>query len=164
MLDGPEPPAGAFALHASPAYPAGVIATRPGPPLASGDTLAVTVRGRGGHAMAPHRCLDPIPVACEMVQAFQTIVTRQLDVFDPAVITIAKIEAGTARNVIPETASLLGTIRTVSEATRALVLERVRRVAEGIALAHGAEVDVDVTRGLPGDGERRRPSPDSCRG
>src|SRR5262245_13259642 len=81
LLDGPDRPAGAFALHASPVYPAGVIATRPGPLLASGDTLKVQVRGRGGHASAPHRCLDPIPVACEMVQAFQTMVTRQLDVF-----------------------------------------------------------------------------------
>jgi hippurate hydrolase len=149
LLDGPAPPAGAFALHASPVYEAGVIATRPGPLLASGDTLKVVVRGRGGHASAPHRCLDPIPVACEMVQAFQTLVTRQLDVFDPAVITIAKIEAGTTRNVIPETASLLGTIRTVSAETRALVLDRVRRVAEGIALAHGAEVEVEVVAGYP---------------
>jgi hippurate hydrolase len=149
LLDGPGAPAGAFALHASPLYPAGVIATRPGPLLASGDTLRVLVHGRGGHASAPHRCLDPIPIACEMVQAFQTLVTRQVDVFDPAVITVAKIEAGTTRNVIPETASLLGTIRAVSEETRTLVLEGVRRVAEGIAGAHGADVEVELTRGYP---------------
>jgi hippurate hydrolase len=149
LLDGDGAARAAFALHCSPVYPAGVIATRPGPLLASGDTLRVLVRGRGGHASAPHRCLDPIPVACAMVQAFQTLVTREVDVFDPAVVTVAKIEAGTTRNVIPETASLLGTIRTVSEATRTLVLERVRRVAEGVAHAHGAQVEVELVQGYP---------------
>src|SRR6266508_6829300 len=83
-----------------------------------GDTLQIVVRGKGGHASAPHDCLDPIPIACEIVQALQTMVTRRVHVFDPAVVTIAKIEAGTTRNVIPETATLLGTVRTVSEATR----------------------------------------------
>ncbi len=149
LLDGETGPRAAFALHCSPVYPAGVVATRPGPLLASGDTLKVLVRGRGGHASAPHRCLDPIPVACAIVQAFQTLVTRQVDVFDPAVVTVAKIEAGTTRNVIPETASLLGTIRTVSEATRTLVLERVRQVATGIAEAHGAAADVELIPGYP---------------
>jgi amidohydrolase len=132
--------AGAFALHVGHRHPPGVVATRPGPAMASGDTIQIVVRGKGGHASAPHDCLDPIPIACEIVQAFQTLVTRRVNVFDPAVITIAKIEAGTTRNVIPETASLLGTVRTVSEATRERVLEGVRRVAEGVAAAHGAEV------------------------
>ena len=128
----------------------------PGPAMASGDTIQIVVRGRGGHASAPHDCLDPIPIACEIVQAFQTLVTRRVHVFDPAVLTIAKIEAGTTRNVIPDTASLLGTIRTVSEATRERVLEGVRRVAEGVASAHGAEVGVEADSRLSGHGERRR--------
>jgi len=149
LLEGPDAPTGAFALHVNHRLAAGSIAARPGPALASGDTLEIVVRGRGGHASAPHDCLDPIPIACEMVQAFQTLVTRRVHVFDPAVVTVAKIEAGTTRNVIPDTASLLGTIRTVSEATRERVLEGVRRVAEGIAAAHGAEVDVQLTRGYP---------------
>jgi len=117
--------------------------------MASGDTIRIAVRGKGGHASAPHDCLDPIPVACEMVQAFQTMVTRQLNVFDPAVLTIAKIEAGTTRNVIPETANLLGTVRTVSEGTRERALAGIRRVAEGVAAAHGAEVSVELIRGYP---------------
>jgi hippurate hydrolase len=149
LLDGAAPPAGAFALHVTGHVPAGVVATRPGPVLASGDAFQIVVRGRGGHGSAPHDCLDPIPIACEMVQAFQTLVTRRVHVFDPAVITVGKIEAGTARNVIPETASLLGTIRSVSEATRAAVLEGVRRVAEGIAAAHGAEATVELSPGYP---------------
>ncbi|MGH7279704.1 MAG: M20 metallopeptidase family protein, partial [Candidatus Rokuibacteriota bacterium] len=142
-------PDGAFAIHVGAREPAGVVATRPGPAMASGDTLHVLVRGHGGHASAPHDCLDPIPIACAIVQAFQTLVTRRVNVFDPAVITVARIEAGTTRNVIPETASLLGTIRTVSEETRTRVLEEVRRVAEGIAAAHGAEATAELTRGYP---------------
>src|SRR4029077_49784 len=94
--------------------------------------------GRGGHASPPHDCVDPIPIACEIVQAFQTLVTRRVHVFDPAVVTVAKIEAGAARHNHPDTASLLGTIRTVSEETRERVLEGVRRVADGIGAAHGA--------------------------
>jgi len=117
--------------------------------LASGDTFQILVRGDGGHASAPHDCLDPIPIACEIVQAFQTLVTRRVNAFDPAVVTVAKIEAGTTRNIIPETASLLGTIRTVSEKTRNNVLEGVKRVAEGVAAAHGAKVEVNLIRGYP---------------
>jgi amidohydrolase len=149
LLDGAAPPTGAFALHVTHRQVAGVIATRPGPTMASGDTIQIVVRGRGGHASAPHDCLDPVPIACEMVQAFQTLVTRRVNVFDPAVLTIARIEAGTTRNVIPETASLLGTVRTVSEATRERMLDGIRRVAEGVAAAHSAEVAVDLVRGYP---------------
>src|SRR5882724_4809660 len=148
LLDGAAP-SGAFALHVTHREAAGVVTTRPGPMLASGDTIQITVRGKGGHASAPHDCLDPIPVACEIVQAFQTLVTRRVNVFDPAVITIGKITAGTTRNVIPETAHLLGTVRTVSEMTRERVLEGIRRVADGIATAHGAEAAVELIRGYP---------------
>lgn len=149
LLDGGTAPTGAFALHVTHRQAAGVVATRPGPTMASGDTIQIVVRGKGGHASAPHDCVDPIPIACEMVQAFQTLVTRRVNVFDPAVLTIAKIEAGTTRNVVPETASMLGTIRTISEATRERMLEGVRRVADGVAAAHGAEVSVDFIRGYP---------------
>ena len=149
LLDGEPPPTGAFALHVTHRQAAGVVATRPGPTMASGDTIQIVVRGKGGHASAPHDCVDPIPIACEMVQAFQTLVTRRVNVFDPAVLTIAKIEAGTTRNVVPETASLLGTVRTVSETTRQRMLDGIRRVAEGVASAHGAEASVELTRGYP---------------
>jgi hippurate hydrolase len=136
-------------MHVTHRRPAGVISARGGATAASADTLHIVVRGKGGHASAPHDCLDPIPVACEIVQALQTMITRRVHVFDPAVVTVAKIEAGTTRNVIPETASLLGTIRTVSETTRESVIAGVRRVADGIAAAHGAEASVEITRGYP---------------
>ena len=149
LLDGPDAPAGAFAMHVTPNRPAGMISARAGATAAAADTIEIVVRGRGGHASAPHDCLDPIPIACEIVQSLQTMVTRRVHVFDPAVVTIAKIEAGTTRNVIPETAHLLGTVRTVSEATRDKVHEGVRRVAEGVAAAHGAEASVEISRGYP---------------
>ena len=148
LLDGTPAPTAAFALHVTHRLTAGAIAARPGPAMASGDTLQIVVLGRGGHASAPHDCLDPIPIACDPRRRSRHP-RRQVNVFDPAVVTVAKIEAGTTRNVIPDTASLLGTIRTVSEATRERVLEGVRRVAEGVAAAHGAEVAVELIRGYP---------------
>jgi len=149
LLDGAAPPTGAFALHVTHQMPAGHLSARSGPAMASGDTLNIVVSRKGANASAPHDCLDPIPIACEIVQALQTLVTRRVHVFDPAVLSVTKIEAGTTRNVIPDTATLLGTIRTVSEATRERVLDDVRRVAEGIAAAHGAEAAVDLIRGYP---------------
>ena len=95
--------------------------------------------GKGGHASEPHRALDPIPVACEIVQALQLMVTRSIDVFDPSVVTVGQITAGTTNNVIPETAEIDGTIRAVSERTRAKVHDGIRRVADGIAAAHGCD-------------------------
>src|SRR5258705_1606847 len=140
LLDSGAPPTAAFALHVTHRLTPGAISARPGPAMASGDTIQIAVRGRGGHASAPHDCLDPIPIACEIVQALQTLVTRRIHVFDPAVGTIAKIEAGTTRNVIPDTANLLGTIPTVSEATRERVLAGVRRGPAGAAAAPAAQV------------------------
>jgi amidohydrolase len=142
-------PAAAFALHCSPMDPAGVIFTRAGPLMAASDGLQIVVRGRGGHGATPHECLDPIPVACEIVQALQGYVTRRINVFDPTVITIARIMAGTTGNVIPETATLNGTMRTISERTRSQLFDDVRRLAEGIAVAHGAEAEVAFGQGPP---------------
>jgi hippurate hydrolase len=147
-LDGSESPVtGAFALHITSSSPTGYVASKPGPLMASSDTLSIKVIGRGGHASEPHRALDPIPVACEIVQALQMMVTRRIDVFDPSIVTVSKITAGTTSNVIPESAEILGTIRAVSERTRQRVHDGIRRVAEGIAAAHEATVEVEVTLG-----------------
>ena len=149
VATGAEPVSMAFAIHQSPTIPSGVIATKGRALMASADTLQITVRGRGGHASMPHHATDPIPIACEIVTALQTMVTRRIDAFDPAVVTVAKIRAGTTTNVIPETATLWGTIRTVSEKSRNAVLEHIERLANGIASAHGAIADVDLVRGYP---------------
>ncbi|MEI5103495.1 M20 family metallopeptidase [Streptomyces sp. PmtG] len=139
----------AFALHVSTRFDSGTVHLRPGPTFAAADQLHITVRGRGGHASAPHLALDPIPVACEIVQALQTAVTRTVHVFDPAVLTVARIEAGTTTNVIPETAALHGTIRTLTATTRAALRESVARVAHHVAAAHGATVETELTEGYP---------------
>jgi hippurate hydrolase len=142
-------PDAAFALHISPNMPRGVIASRGGPLLASSDKIRIKVKGKGGHASMPQDAVDPIPVACEIVMALQAFATRRIAVSDPAVITIARIEAGTTDNIIPEVARLWGTMRTLSERTRETGLEGIRRVAAGIAAAHGAEVEVNIDRGFP---------------
>lgn len=139
----------AFAIHQSPTMPAGLIASRGSSIMASADTLQIVVRGRGGHASMPHQALDPIPVACEIVTAMQAMVTRRVDAFDPAVVTVAKIRAGTTDNVIPETAVLTGTIRAVSERTRDAVIDDLERLATGICSAHGATAEVEVWGGYP---------------
>ncbi|MFN3747103.1 MAG: M20 family metallopeptidase [Sphingorhabdus sp.] len=142
-------PDAAFALHIMPNAPHGIFTGRAGPLLASSDVLSIKVTGKGGHASMPHDTVDPIPVACEIVSAIQTMVTRKVSVFDPAVITIAKIEAGTTNNIIPECANLLGTIRTLSPRRRAMVAEELQRLAPGIAAAHGCEAQVHIEQGFP---------------
>jgi amidohydrolase len=147
--DGGMRPTGALAIHIGTRYPTGEIHLRPGPQMAATDVIRITVRGRGGHASAPHHAVDPIAIAAEIVLALQAMVTRRVDVFDPAVVTIAQITAGTTNNIIPETAFLFGTIRSVSEETREIVRAGVRRVAEGIAAAHDAIAEVDLEEGYP---------------
>lgn len=139
----------AFALHVDPSTPCGAIAGRPGPILAAGDLVSIDLSGKGGHASMPHLARDPIPAAAALVLALQSLVTRSVDVFDPAVLTIARIQSGSAANVIPETANLLGTLRTVSEQTRTAMHEGIRRVAAGVAAAHGLEVRTHVVPGYP---------------
>lgn len=147
--DGGDAVSWAFAIHQTPTIPSGVIATRPGPVLASADELHVTLLGRGGHASMPHHANDPIPVACEIVQAVQTWVTRRVDVFTPAVVTIARIRAGTTTNVIPETARIDGTIRTVSPRVRADAHAAIHRLAEHVAAAHEMTAEVEIAPGYP---------------
>ena len=148
LLDNPAPDA-AFALHIMPNAPAGMLGSKAGPLLASSDELSIRVRGKGGHASMPHHAIDPIPVACEIVTALQVFVTRRIDIFDPAVVTIGKIDGGSTDNVIPESARLLGTIRTVSEASRDAVHAGIARVAENVAAAHECEAEVKIERGFP---------------
>ena len=139
----------AFAIHIGTRYAAGTIALRPGPLLASSDKLTATIRGRGGHASSPHLALDPITTAAQFILALYAMVTRRIDVFDPAVVTIARVTAGTTNNIIPEVATIEGTVRTVSQTTRTLVLEQVRQVAAGIAEAHGASIELVIEPGYP---------------
>src|SRR6516164_6809313 len=149
LLDAEPKPDAAFALHIWPTAKAGAIVGKPGPMLASVDTWTITIKGRGGHASMPHHAVDPIPVAFEIGLALQTMVTRRIDIFDPVVLTCAKVTAGTASNVIPETAEMVGTLRATSDAARQQAHQGIRRVATNVAAAHLCEADVAIRRGYP---------------
>jgi amidohydrolase len=142
-------PDAAFALHVTPNQQTGVLAARAGPLLAAADTFEILVVGQGGHASQPHMALDPIPVACEIVGAIQAMVTRRIPAFDPVVVTVARIEAGTTNNVIPSDAVMEGTIRSFSESSRELARQGLRDVANHIAAAHGASAAVTIKPGFP---------------
>jgi hippurate hydrolase len=146
----PEAPvSGAFALHITSTFTSGSINVRPGSMMAAADQWRMIVRGRGGHASMPHTAADPMPVAAEIVLALQSMVTRRVDVFDPAVVTVAHIEAGSTDNVIPDTAFLEGTIRTLSAERRRDVVAAVRRVATHVGAAHEMTVDFEHVEGYP---------------
>jgi len=138
-----------YALHALPGAPEGTFETTPGPIMAAVDTLHVSVRGQGGHGAMPHEARDPIPAAVAMVQAIQTIVTRDRDPLDDLVISVTQIHAGSADNVIPERAYLNATIRTFDEGVREMAHRRLREVAAGVAAAHGVRADVEIEIGYP---------------
>ena len=142
-------PDAAFALHIMPNAPHGVVSGRAGPLLAAADQLEIEVTGRGGHASMPHQTRDPVPVACEIVLALQALVTRQFDAHDPVVVTVTRIDAGTAHNVIADRASLKGTMRTLSARHRAELAEAVARLARGIAAAHDMDAEVRIEQGFP---------------
>jgi len=141
--------AAVFAIHIAPQLPCGMVGTRPGPLMASADVFEIEVLGKGGHASMPHDCLDPVPVACEIVQALNTFVTRRIPATDPVVLTVARIQAGTTNNVIAERAQLTGTLRALSERSRELAQEGILRVAEHVARAHGSEARTQIAPGYP---------------
>lgn len=133
----------AFGMHVfSSLEPHGRFVTRPGVMMSASDGLFVRVLGAGGHGSAPHAAKDPVTVSAEMVLALQTMVTRQFNMFDPTVLTVGRLAAGTKRNVIPDTAEFDATIRTFSEANRERMQAAIPRLLQGIAHAHGLDVEV----------------------
>ena len=145
-----ERPVAAYALHVSSnRLPCGVFSTRGGAMLAAADQITVTVHGRGGHASTPHRAADPIVVACEMVTALQTLVTRKFDVFDPVVITVGSFHAGTTDNVIPDQAKFWATARSFSRESRGALAELVPRLIGDIARGHGLTAEATYAGEYP---------------
>ncbi|MBE0454679.1 MAG: amidohydrolase [Roseovarius sp.] len=138
-----------YALHTLPGAPEGRFETTPGPIMAAVDTLHIHVIGQGGHAALPHETRDPIPAAVAMVQAIQTIVTRDRDPLDDLVISVTQIHAGSVDNVIPDRAYVGASIRTFSGTVQAMVHRRLREVAEGVAAAHGVRAEVEIDLGYP---------------
>lgn len=148
LLDDPAPEA-AFALHVFPNMPGGIVACREGALLASADTVAAIIRGKGGHAAMPHDAIDPVPIACEAVLALQSWVARRTTFTDPAVLSITRISGGMAHNVIPDEVELLGTMRTLSDKTRAATREAFERIVGKISEAHGASAETRIDEGYP---------------
>lgn len=140
----------AYALHVySSDHPLGMWFGRPGPLMAGSDEVRVRVVGEGGHGSQPFRAKDPIPVACEMVLAMQTMVTRAFDVFDPVVVTVGRFAGGTKDNIIPDDAVFEATIRSLSEETRAAVRTRVEVLVSQLAAAHGLRAEIEFLPGYP---------------
>lgn len=138
-----------FALHVAPQIPTGRVGSRTGAIMASFDDFEIEVRGRGGHASMPADCIDPIPIAAEIVLALQSYVTRQIPPTDPGVLTVSQIHAGTTSNVIPDVVRMNGTMRALSDRTRAMLLEALPRICEGIAATHQAKAVVEIQGGYP---------------
>jgi amidohydrolase len=138
-----------YGMHNGPGLPVGAFATRPGPIMAATDNLTIRIEGLGGHAARPHKCIDSLLVGAQLVTALQTIVSRSVDPLDAAVISICAFQAGSAHNVIPQTAELKGTVRSLRGEVRDLLEKRVREVVAGVAQITGAEINLDYERSYP---------------
>lgn len=138
-----------FGMHNWPGMPEGSFAVSPGPVMASSNEFKITVRGKGGHAAMPHLSVDPVPVACQMVQAFQTIISRNAKPIEAGVISVTMVQAGEATNVIPDTCTLQGTVRTFTLELLDTIEQRMRDVAQHIAAAFGATCSFEFSRNYP---------------
>ena len=138
-----------FGMHNWPGYPVGTFAVSPGPVMASSNEFKITIRGKGSHAALPHNGIDPVPIACQMVQAFQTIITRNKKPVDAGVISVTMIHAGEATNVVPDHCVLQGTVRTFTLEVLDLIEQRMREVAQHTCAAFGAECEFEFRRNYP---------------
>lgn len=139
-----------YAIHNSPGIEAGKFAIRPGPILASVDEFTLHLKGRGGHGAKPHMTVDTTVMMCHMISALQTIVSRNMDPIEKAVMTLTSAETSSkAFNVIPDAAEVRGTIRTHSEEVRAMIPQRIKEIADGVARSFGGSVEVEMRIGVP---------------
>src|SRR6201987_1024675 len=138
-----------FGMHNGPGIPVGQFAIRTGPIMAATDSIDIRIEGLGGHAARPHKCIDSVLVGAQLITALQSIVSRTIDPLESAVISMCEFHAGNARNVIPQTAVLKGTVRTLTAEVRELVEKRVREGVAGVAQRTGAKIDLIYERGYP---------------
>ena len=138
-----------YGMHNWPGIPEGHFGVVAGPMMASSNEFRVTVRGKGAHAAQPHRGIDPVMVAVQVAQAWQTIVSREKNPLESAVLSITQIHAGSATNVIPDTAELVGTVRTFSTGVLDLIQRRMEEIASGVAAAFNASVEFNFKRNYP---------------
>ncbi|WP_460666653.1 M20 metallopeptidase family protein [Kribbella swartbergensis] len=142
-------PIAAYAIHVWSQAAKGLFQTKPGTMMAGSNQLHITVHGKGGHGSSPYTTVDPVPMVAELVLALQTYATRKVNVFDPVVITVTQLEAGVAVNVIPNTARLGATVRTLSNETFDQLSRDLPALAQGIAAAHGCTVEADFSKQYP---------------
>ncbi len=138
-----------YGMHNWPGMPVGTFAVSPGPVMASTSEFKITLRGKGGHAALPHTGIDPVPIACQMVQTFQTIISRNKKPVDAGVISVTMIHAGEATNVVPDSVELQGTVRTFTVEVLDLIEKRMRQVAEHTCAAHDATCEFEFDRNYP---------------
>jgi amidohydrolase len=138
-----------YGMHNGPGIPIGSFAIRPGAVMAATDSIDIRIEGHGGHAARPHKCIDSVLVGAQIINALQQVVARSLDPLDSAVLSMCEFHAGNARNVIPQTAELRGTVRTLTPEARLLVEKRVREIISGVAQITGAKIDLVYERGYP---------------
>ena len=138
-----------YGMHNGPGIPIGSFAIRSGPVMAATDAIDIKIEGLGGHAARPHKCIDSVLVGSQLITALQSIVSRTVDPLDSAVISMCEFHAGNARNVIPHTAELRGTVRTLTPEVRELIEKRVHEVVAGVAQITGAKIDLVYERGYP---------------
>ena len=138
-----------FGMHNWPGSQIGKFAVSPGPVMASTSEFKITIRGKGSHGAMPHLGIDPVPVACQMVQAFQTIISRNKKPIDAGVVSVTMIHAGEATNVVPDSCELQGTVRTFSTEVLDLIEKRMRQIAEHTCAAHDAVCEFEFVRNYP---------------
>ena len=138
-----------FGMHNWPGMPAGSFAVSPGPVMASSNEFKITIRGKGSHGAMPHMGIDPVPVACQMVQAFQNIISRNKKPIEAGVISVTMIHAGEATNVVPDSCELQGTVRTFSTELLDMIERRMRQVAEHTCAAFEARCEFEFVRNYP---------------
>nr|WP_295941879.1 M20 aminoacylase family protein [uncultured Acidovorax sp.] len=138
-----------YGMHNWPGMPVGTFAVSPGPVMASTSEFKITIRGKGGHAALPHTGIDPVPIACGMVQTFQTIISRNKKPVDAGVISVTMIHAGEATNVVPDSVELQGTVRTFTTEVTDLIEKRMRQIAEHHCAAHDATCEFEFVRNYP---------------
>jgi amidohydrolase len=138
-----------YALHSAPGTPVGQFTTTPGPIMAAVDTFTIRVKGRGGHGAMPHETRDPVVAACGIVQAIQTVVSRNHHATQDLVVSVTQVHAGSAHNVIPDEAFVNGTVRTFDPAVQAMVERRLAEIAAGQGAAYGVEAALDYERSCP---------------
>ena len=138
-----------FGMHNWPGMPAGTMAVSAGPVMASTSEFKITIRGKGSHAAMPHMGIDPVPIACQVVQGFQSIVSRNKKPLDAGVISVTMIHAGEATNVVPDACELQGTVRTFTTELLDLIERRMRQVAEHTCAAHEARCEFELVRNYP---------------